>query len=444
MPRVILIALGAVTASLIGWLSWQLVQISKVQHVAMAAGASSGESYILGTALKKVVERHYSKVELNILETGGTVESLRLLEQGKAQFAAAQADVSAGRSAQGVAILFDDTFQLLVQKGSQAASFADLRNKRIALAQTGGQFQSFVRVADHFGLGVEDFHFIGSNDATADEAFLSGAADALFRVRALGNPAIERLVQTGKFRFLRIEQAAAMRIGQPAFAPAVIPQGAYMGEPAVPPEDLPTVAVHRLLLARDSTNNEVVRTITSVLIDRRQEVMAEIPPSMPEVRLLLGGIRKPVEQAGLGPSLHPGAASYYDKEKPSFILAHADYVGLLVTISLMIGSWVWELKSWIQMRQKNRADEYSRLVLELIAAGQQADSAGKLDEIRSKLLATLALAFKDFDADKISEESFHSFRSILQIALDVVKERRSGVSPRADSGAQRSSFALPG
>jgi TRAP transporter TAXI family solute receptor len=357
------------------------------------------------------------------------VENLRFLESGRAQLAAAQADVTPGPSAQIVAVLYDDVFQLLTHPGSKMENFSDLRGKRIALAQTGGQFGSFLRVADHFGLHEPDFHFVGSNDSAADAAFLNEEADAIFRVRALGNPTIQRLVQAGKVRFLRIEQASAMKIGQPAFQPAIIPKGAYLGEPPVPPEDLPTVGVPRTLLASSSADSSAIRAITSALIERRQEVMAEIPASILEVRLLLAEVRKPEQQAGLAPILHPGAASFYDKDKPSFLLAHADYVGLLVTIALMIGSWVWELKQWMQRQQKNKADAYSRKVLRLMAESQEMDSAGKLDEIRSDLLGVPAAAFADLDADRLSEESFHSFRAILQIALDVVKEKRATATP---------------
>ncbi|HEY6329729.1 MAG TPA: hypothetical protein VI756_10360, partial [Blastocatellia bacterium] len=55
--------------------------------------------------------------------------------------------------------------------------------------------------------------------------FSGGQADAIFRVRALGNPSIHRLVQSGKVRFLPIKHAAAIKIKQPAFEPALIPAG---------------------------------------------------------------------------------------------------------------------------------------------------------------------------------------------------------------------------
>jgi uncharacterized protein len=83
---------------------------------------------------------------------------------------------------------------------------------------------------------------------------------------------------------------------------------------------------------------------------------------MAEVRLLLVQVRRPEAQAALGPALHPGALSFYDKDKPSFLLAHADYVGLILTVGLMAGSWIWELKRWMQ-RQRQRTWQHKRRML---------------------------------------------------------------------------------
>jgi hypothetical protein len=155
------------------------------------------------------------------------------------------------------------------------------------------------------------------------------------------------------------------------------------------------------------------------------EIMEEIPVGMTEVRLLLVQVRKPEPQAGLGPALHPGALSFYDKDKPSFLLAHADYVGLFLTVGLMAGSWLWELKRWMQRKQKNKADQYSNRVVALISSVQEVNSLPRLDEVWRELLKILTEAVHDLDADKLSEESFNSFRTILQIGMEVTKERRS-------------------
>jgi TRAP transporter TAXI family solute receptor len=422
--RIVRFVLLLLSASFLIGLAAALWQQSRTQYLTLAAGDSSGESYILGSALKKVVERHYPRIRITLVQTGGTSENLEMLEAGRAQLATAQSDILPGPAARVVAVLYDDTFQLMAPQSSKARHFVDLRGMRIALARSGGQYQSFLRVAEHFGLHEGDFHFIGLNDTSADQAFLNGQADAIFRVRAIGNPSIQQLVQSNKVRFLPIEHAVAMKIQHPAFLPSSIPEGAYSGDPAVPAQDLPTIAVHRTLLARDSVDASAIQAVTEILMERQQELMREIPAQFTEARLLIQQVRRPEPQTGFGPPLHPGAVNFYDKNKPSFLQAHADYVGLILTAVLMVASWIWQLNRWIQKQQKNAADLFSNRVVTLIGAAQEVNAIEPLDAIWRNLLAILAEAVRDLDEGKISEESFHSFRSILQIGMDVTRERR--------------------
>src|SRR5271154_6501737 len=176
--RVLRMTLVSLSVALVSGLAIALWQRAKTEHLTLAAGASSGESYILGNALKTVLERHYPKIRITLLETGGTVENLKMLEDGRAQMATAQSDILPGPKTRSVAVLYDDTFQLLVPKNSQLHNFVDLQGQRIALAQSGGQFQSFLHVADHFGLHQADFQFVGTSDESAFDAFLNGRAEA--------------------------------------------------------------------------------------------------------------------------------------------------------------------------------------------------------------------------------------------------------------------------
>jgi uncharacterized protein len=404
---------------------------SKIRTIRIAAGARTGDSYLICQALKAVAERTYPKLRVTILETAGTVENLRMMDAGRADVATAQADVGAGSSARSVAVLFDDVFQLLIHEQSSIDGFADLRGKTIGLSRGGGQFYSFLRVAAHFNLRESEFRFAGDDEKSAEESFASGKADALFRVRALGNPTIQHLVERGHVRLLPIPHAAAMRIEHAAFDPAVIPAGAYRGEPALPAEDLPTIAIHRFLLAREDSDALAIRWLTEALLGNRQTIMDQLAGAPPSVRQLLAQTRRPQPGAEFCPALHSGAAAFYDKDKPSFIQAHADFVGLLFTVVIMIGSWVWQFKGWLQHRQKSKADEYTNKAVALISVAEAANTAEELAQVRADLLRLLTAAVADLDADKLSENTFDSFRAVLTIAIGVAKDRRDALAPVA-------------
>src|SRR5215469_15205980 len=101
--RVSEIALGLLTIALIVFLGIEASKRLRVRSLTVAAGSSSGGSYIVCKALKTVLERHDPKITLTVLETEGTVENLNLLERGQADLATAQADVATVPSARSVA-----------------------------------------------------------------------------------------------------------------------------------------------------------------------------------------------------------------------------------------------------------------------------------------------------------------------------------------------------
>src|SRR5215831_3063750 len=147
-----ILVLVVVTAVLAAIGGSALLDAMSSKQVVIAAGPARAESYVLLSALKSVVERHYPRIRVLIHETTDTTENLRRLERGDAQFAASQADATAGPSARVVAVMFEDTFQLLVHADSGIHQFTDLKGKRVALATRGAQYQTFLFLAGHFGL----------------------------------------------------------------------------------------------------------------------------------------------------------------------------------------------------------------------------------------------------------------------------------------------------
>lgn len=417
------LVLGILTVGAVGAGVYFTLTNAAPERLVIAAGASTGDSYVISQALKVVVERHYPGIKISVLETAGTSENLRLLEEKKVQLATAQADVPAGDSARSIAVLFKDSFQLGVHKGSGIRSFSDLKGKRIALPQRGGQAKSFLAVAQHYGLKAKDFVFVGKDDHTSDQAFEKESADAVFRVRALSNNAIVHLANSGRVEFLPIDQAAAMQIRTPAFMPSVIPKGAYSGSPTVPSLDLATISVERTLLTHREIGDEPIRAITTVLVEYRHEVALAIPETLAEMRPLLAGVQQPNTTSGLGIAIHPGAKAYYDKDVPTFFQQYADYVGLWLTGFLLFGSWLWEGKRWLEKRQKNLADKYNHDLIGLIDRAHAAATEKDLEKIRVELLKVLMDAVRDLDSGKVTNEAFRSFRDIWEIATDAVRER---------------------
>ncbi|KAF3886159.1 MULTISPECIES: TAXI family TRAP transporter solute-binding subunit [Nostocales] len=441
LSKFVFISLGLFSTGLLAFSLWRFAGRLTAPEIILAAGDTEGESYIISEAIEKVVESK-SNIKITVRETGGTSQSLQMLETGQVQMAAAQADVASeemdvstrktkplklergNAELRTIAILYQDLFQLVVRDPS-IKQFSQLKGKTVALPAKGGQYKSFQKIAKHYGLsdivvtgnlkGQQDY-----NDTKAEEDFKAGRANALFRVRAVGNRGIATLVENYNGRLVGIAQAEAMKIKHPAFENTKIPQGAYKGNPAVPEEDLPTVAVSRLLVASDKVDKSVIREITRIIFENRQAIADAVSQEHPEVKPLIANIKDPRESASTGlPPLHPGALAFYDRNQPSFVQENADYLALILTIFLLVLSWIRQIKSWMESSRKNEADEYIQSAINLMKAnsGSLESNQKQLDEIFKKAADALI-------DERISQESFRTFNEAYKTSREAIERER--------------------
>jgi uncharacterized protein len=409
----LLLSLGAIGG--VGWMFWQR---QKTHYLVLAAGGKTGESYILAQAIKQVVEAQLPHIKIDVQESKGTAENIERIEKGTANLATAQADLPAGPKARTVAVLYADSFQLIVQGQSSIQKFTDLKGKNIGMVTRGGQYESFMNVARHFGLSHKDFEFIGENDQIIDIAFQQQQVDAIFQVRAIGNQRVATLIKSFDGRLVPIEQAEALKLEHPAFESAKIPIGAYKGsQPQVPQSELPTIAVQRLLLASATVDANILRQITQLLNEQRRELKAAIPAELGNTSPLIANIRRPELTGGTGIPLHPGAAAYYDRNEPSFIQKNSDMIALGLTVGALIWSWIAELKNWVDRRQKNLADTYIQQVMAVASERKnnhlsREDAQAKMDEIFAAMAAALV-------QEEVTQESFQTFNDIYRTMRSV-------------------------
>ncbi len=443
LSRLIFLSLGFASVGLFVFIIWNIVIRLTAPQLTLVAGDSEGESYIISQAIQKVVERK-TNINIKLVETGGTTQNLQMLQEGKADLATAQADVvgqemdikqsresqlatSEGKALpQAIAVLYQDLFQLVV-KNPNIKEFEQLRGKTIALPAKGGQYESFLRVAEHYGLmrgDKPDLRVLGEeskyyDDKQAEEDFKSQKADALFRVRALGNLGIAELVQNQNGSLLPIPQAQAMRIKHPAFESAKIPQGAYRGNPPMPATDIDTVAVDRLLVASEQVDKDVIRDITRIIFENRQEIANAIAEKHAEVNPLVASITRPRENDGTGIPIHPGAVAFYERDKPSFVQENADYLALILTILLLLASWFRQLKIWIESNKKDKADDYINSAIKLMDK-----NLGKLEDRQKQLDNTFKTAAADLITERISQESFRTFNEAYKTTRESIDRER--------------------
>jgi len=404
----------------------------------LGADQINSEPYEMGTAIAHVISRTYPGIKIEVVSTGGSSENMNLLTSGDLDLALVQAEVISRENVSLLAVLYHDLFQLLVRDDSGIQTLKDLEGKRIALPPvTSGQYRAFWFLANHYGLAPERIVAIPMNTYMADEALVQGQIDAIFRVRGPRNSSIRVLFGRTNLRFIPIDQGAALHLRQPAYSPAFIPKGSYRGDPATPAEKLPTVAVDRMLVARDDVPEDVARAITSVLFEKRRDLALRTP--------LAALIRQPDLRQGTMLPVHEGALSYFDREKPSFLEEKAEFLALVLSLIVVVTSLAFAFARRFYERQKGRIEDYSVELLELEKSSKAAKSIPDLDVYKLRLTEILAEAVDDMRQRRINAEGLQLFsfvwESVNYTINDHEEQLRLGPGPGERAADEKQSPA---
>ncbi len=372
----------------------------QTHNLVIAAGARSSEGFQLVQAIAEIVNRHHSKIQIEVIETGGSLDNSQLMEDGYADLATLQADGTVSTRANLIANLYPDAYQLIARRSANIGSVADLKGKTIALPTKGSaQFTSFWFLARHYGLDESNINWLPMSNRSAEWALISEAVDAVFRVRAPGDATVKQLIERADIMLVPIEQAPALHLRKAAIQSGRIPKGSYRGEPPLPERDLETASVNRLLVASSDVPSNVIYNITAVLFERRRELS--------ELNTLASLIAAPDTIGGTTLPLHEGAAQYYDREKPSIWSEQADFLRTLISLLAVFLSMTFAFRNWFQGAQKNRADAYNKDLIALFEAAEKGEhTAG---HSRSELGRILTEVIDDLDNDRISREGFDEF-----------------------------------
>lgn len=400
-----------------------LLEGTAAHRVTIAAGSKDGEAYAVARALGEIVERHHPDIHVEVVETVGSLQNVELLESGRVDLATVQADVSTGLGSRLIARLYPDVFQLLARVDSGIETLADLAGRRVALPPQGsGQYLSFWFLAEHYGLAEGDFHALPMSTSSANWALMDGAVDATFGVRAAGNRRIFDVIQRVGCRLLPIEHAAAMRLKQPSLQVANIPAGSYRGHPPMPVKDLATVGVERLLVASSNLDEQVAGKITRVLFERQRELVNITP--------LAGFISSPErDRVSLMP-LHPGAESYYYRDKPSFFQENAEPIAVVVSVAALMLSGILQLGS---RRRRRRVDQYNRVLLRLAVEARGIDDLDLLRSRRERLLDIAGQVVDEAEAGQISPDGFGFFSFTWEVVRGIIVDREKEIRAHGEA-----------
>ena len=203
-----------------------------------------------------------------------------------------------------IANLYPESLHIVVKKGSNIKTVADLKGKRVALDEPGsGTLINARLVLLAYGVKESDIkpEYIKPNQA--GDKMKDGALDAFFFTGGAPAGAIAELASSGSgIELVPIDgpQADGLRKASPFFAVDNIPADTYKGVPAVK-----TLAVGAQWVTSDKVDAETVYQITRTLYSEAAQKTLAAGHAKGKYITLQNAVQ------GVGIPFHPGAEKFY-------------------------------------------------------------------------------------------------------------------------------------
>lgn len=275
-----------------------------------------GAFYTVGSAICEVVNEHSGDLNWRVSAeaTGGSMENIRLLTQGKLQFAMSNSSITffavrgeAGweqqHATKGVLTLFPNIAMFVTLESTGIRTIADLKGKRVFLGPEGAGFEFFVNpILEAHGLSLADIEPRYGSQQSAVDLLGDGTVAAAMIGGGVPNPALSQIAQANQVYLIPYDEAAVEKLttAYPFFERSVIPGGTYSGVA----DDQPSLNVGSAHLITDSNVDEgLVYEFTKRVYENREQI-ATRHRSAKEMT------PENVVKAN-GTEFHPGAIRYF-------------------------------------------------------------------------------------------------------------------------------------
>ena len=391
MKRGLFISLSAggtmFAVALVGYLffSWRPATL----RIAVGPPGSEDVKVIQEVAQAFTRERHY--VRLQVVDTEGAAESAIALGKHKADLAIVRADLNLPKDALSVAVFRKDLVVLWVPNGagtkgprkeSNIKKVQNLAGHRVGIiGKTQANVDLLKIVLTETGVAPEKVEVLQFGTIEIGEALRNQKADAFMAVgpvdSKITSDAIAVTTRVGSSpTFLSIDAAEIIARKYPVYESSSIAAGALGANPPRPDDDVTTLGVNHLIVARKALSELTVTAFTKQLFAIRHSLQKEFPG--------VANIQVPDTDKAAAIPAHPGAAAYIDGNERTFLERYSDYMWLgLMVLSGLASGGAW-LRSYLHRDERAHNTALRNRLVDMIAAVRQSGSLPDLDQMQKE------------------------------------------------------------
>lgn len=395
------------------------------QQITIAAGSPEGRYHSLATQLKTILEQELD-IDVQILETKGSLENLQLLRSGKVdlgfyqpgtelallKFQQPEARLESKTNHSDpicfIANLYSQVLHIVVRSDSGIMKVDDLKGRRISIGQKdSGDLAASLPLLRHLQINLDEIDEVYLSYDEVEKQLDQKKLDGTIVTVGIEAPVLHDLLDTGKYRILEIPFSAALARKEAGFEEYEIPAGMFRrSDPTVPEQNLKTVACGAHLLTRDSVSDELIAHVTSIVMHHNFSRHMQLN------ELFAEGSSFARDNQGF--QVHPGADHIYNPDLKPFM--NSEFVEATegmrsFIVSILIAAYL--LFRWVQKQRtkamEHKLDRFIRNLVDIENKQMQLDGNnpedgpalhGLLDEVTKLRQETL----KQFSAHELNED----------------------------------------
>jgi len=276
---------------MLGYNRWQILKgmaaavagVSIVSLVLIYFIPAPPSKVTMGTAFKGSSFEYYgrqyreifarSNIELELRETAGSLENVKLLQDPKSgvQIALVLGGTSDGKHAPGLLSLgsvYNNPYWIFYSSNETFEQLSQLIGKRIAVGPEGsGTRAAAEQILGRAGVNSQSATFLSLGGSDAVEAMNDSRVEAVWIFGAPYSTAVRSFLHNPKVRIMGSQTAEAFTRIFPELAHLVLPQGVIDIYRNIPPNDVPLIGSTSKILVRSDLHPEIVQLLLQTMVE---------------------------------------------------------------------------------------------------------------------------------------------------------------------------------
>jgi TRAP-type uncharacterized transport system substrate-binding protein len=239
--------------------------------VVMATAFKGASFEYYGRQYREIFAR--SNVVLELRETAGAVENVRLLQVSKSdvQIAFVTGGVSNGKSAPGLLSLgtvYNQPFWIFYSSTEPLDRLSQLKGKRIAVGPEGSATRlSGEKILSKGGVNSQTATLLPFAGLDAVKALNENKVDVVWIIGSPDATAVKSFLENPKVQLLGFPLAEAYTRIYPDLVRLVLPKGVLDIDKVIPPDDVPLIGTTTKVLVRSDLHPTIVQLLLQAMVE---------------------------------------------------------------------------------------------------------------------------------------------------------------------------------